>query len=124
MYMLTSEVLNYILGITSLGAVAFGIYSSVRKPQEDTEKAALILAEQRKWDKEDNERRFKEIGDNLTRSNTIAENHIHTVDVKVTALDNKVVTMDKNIGIHLAQLTTVIKERFPRKENNDGMPQV
>jgi mannitol-specific phosphotransferase system IIBC component len=93
-----------------------------RRPQEDLEKKqavveketegkAAVLAQQLQWEKDSNDRRFTELSACMNNANALAQNHIHTVDVKV---DNLISTVD-GMGNRLTELATIINERIPRK---------
>ena len=74
------------------------------------------LFEQRiQWEKESNDKRFTELGARLTDSMTLAQNHIHTVDVKVDGLIGSVDTMNLQLTNEITKLRTIIEERFPKK---------
>jgi len=130
--MLDSTTLNYILGIIALGSVVFTIWGKVSKPQEaieikqaltdkdlvnkasllaqkELETKAFVLAEQVKNKDIENERRFNEMGVRLDTAMTTAQNHIHTVDVKVDAL----ITTTNAMNLNIMKLQTVIEERLP-----------
>jgi len=115
--------------------IIIGVYKSINKPQDDLEKTqaineekdkskatvlqqkeaenkASLLAQQVQNEKEDNNRRFMELGELLRSSMTLAQNHIHTVDTKVDVLAKEVNVLSTKI----AQLTTVIDERIPRRK--------
>ncbi len=124
------------LGISIL-SVIFNIFLYFKKPQEDMDKKqavadkemegkattlaqkeienkATILAQQLQWEKEANERRFTEMQGSIKESMTMAQNHLHTVDVKTDALAAFVNTMNLNLTTELARLSATIQERFPR----------
>jgi len=123
--------ITFALGI--LGII-FSVFNYFRKPQVDLEKnqainderdkskatvlaqkevegKASLLAQQVKSDKEDNNRRFLELGEKIDKSMTLAQNHIHTVDTKVDILAKEV----GGLGIQITKLATIIDERIPRK---------
>lgn len=129
---LTQE--NIRFGIEIIGLI-FVVYLYFRKPQEDMEtKQALtdkeidtkatvlaqkelenkanVLAEQVKGRNEENERRFIDLGTRLDTAMTTAQNHIHTVDVKVDTLIATVNIMSNEI----TRLSTIIDERIPKKQ--------
>lgn len=128
-----SESINIILFIITLLSVLFSVFFYFRNPQEKLEKnqaineekdknkatilsqkevenKALLLAEQVRWDKENNEKKFAELGCRITESMTLAQNHIHTVDTKVDALLKTVGLMSNEI----TRLSTIIEERMPK----------
>lgn len=79
--------------------------------QKELETKALVLSEQVKNRNEENDRRFNEMGTRMDRALTLAENHTHTVDIKVDELI-------KTVGIlsgTIIKLSTIIEERNPRK---------
>lgn len=79
--------------------------------QKELETKALVLAEQVKNKDVENERRFNEMGVRLDTAMATAQNHIHTVDIKVDKLIESVNTMSNKI----TELSTIINERIPRK---------
>lgn len=114
---------NILFAITIIG-VLFSIYRSYHNPQEDLEKKqavsesevdgkAQLLAQQVQWQKEATERRFSEIQVSIKDSMSLAQNHIHSVDVKVENLTTVVGTLNTEI----TRLATIISERIPRNLN-------
>lgn len=114
--------------------VAFNIFQYFKKPQEDLEvqqavadgvlgtkasvlaqkeleNKAAVLAEQVKGKNEENERRFSEMGIRLDAAMTTAQNHIHSLDVKLDGLSSLVGSMNLNI----TKLSTILDERLPKK---------
>ncbi len=114
--------------------VIFTVYFTFRKPQDSLEKKQIIageelkdkatllqqkeaenkanvLAEQIRSRNEENERRFSDMGVRLDTAMTTAQNHIHTVDVKVDKLIDTVGAMSNEI----VRLGTIISERIPKK---------
>jgi hypothetical protein len=131
---ITGEHINYILGVIAIISIIFSIWFAIRRPQEKTEinqavvdkelanKATtleqkevetkvILLAQQVQWEKEANEKKFNEFSCRLTEAMTLAQNHIHTVDVKVDSLIGVVGEMK----ICMGELKTIINERIPRK---------
>lgn len=117
----------FFIGIIGL---IFSVYFNYRKPQEDIEKKQIksdedlkdkatvlsqkevenkanVLAQQVQWEKEANEKKFVEFNLRLDNSMTLAQNHIHTVDVKVDQLIASVNKMSNEI----TRLSTIIEER-------------
>ena len=84
--------------------------------QKEVESKANLLAQQVQWEKEANERRFKEMSDAMAGAMTLAQNHIHTVDTKVDNLTSMVNGMNLSITKDLAELSTTIKVCFKDKE--------
>jgi hypothetical protein len=124
---------NILFVLTLLGVI-FSIYKSYRKPQEKIEREqalneerdkskatvlaqkevegkANILAQQVQWEKESNEKKFTEFGIRLDNSLAMAQNHIHTIDVKVDGLTEQTNVMSNKI----TELSTIINERIPKK---------
>ena len=129
---LTPSNITFAIGIMG---VIFSIFFYFRKPQEDletkqaltekdladkasilaqkeVENKAMLLAQQVQWEKEANEKKFTEFGIRLDNALTLAQNHIHSVDIKVDDLLVEVNTM----GNKIIELSTVINERIPKKE--------
>ena len=134
MQSITASDIGFILGILGVLSIIFTAYNSFHKPQEDLEtkqalsekdlgtKAtilaqkdletkALVLAEQVKNKDVENERRFNEMVTRLDSAMSLAQNHIHTVDVKVDKLIEGVGILTNKI----TELSTIINERNPRR---------
>ena len=79
--------------------------------QKELETKALVLAEQVKNKDVENERRFSEMGVRLDAGMALAQNHIHTVDVKA----DKLLVDVGALNISIAKLQTIIEERIPKK---------
>lgn len=128
------ENLSLFFQVATFLGIIFGVFMFFRKPQEDIEtkqaltdkdiagKAtvlaqkeleakALVLAEQVKSKNEENERRFCDMSIRLDTAMTTAQNHIHSVDLKVDEL-----IKTSNIMCNkMTELTTIINERIPKK---------
>jgi len=115
-----------IMFVIGLLGVLFSIYNYFRKPQDDLDKKqslldqevdnrALVLAQQLQWEKDSNERRFKEVNEAQTTITAYAQNHIHGVDVKIDALTNAVAIMGVDLGNRMTKLETIVEERLPKK---------
>jgi hypothetical protein len=120
---LTPEIIMFVLGLLS---VMFSIYHYFKNPQTQLEKQqevnekeadgkAALLAQQLEWSKEENNRRFNDMNLALTGAMSIAQNHIHTIDVKQDALKDMVNTMNLQLSNELTKLRTTIEERIPPK---------
>lgn len=79
--------------------------------QKELETKTLVLAEQVKNKDVENERRFNEMVVRLDAGLALAQNHIHTVDVKVDTLIATIGAMSNEI----TRLSTIIDERIPKK---------
>jgi len=133
-----STILSLTLAIFGVIGSIFGVYTHFKNPQIDMDKKqalnderdknkatvldqkavetkAELLAQQFKSEKEDNNRRFSELGERLDKSMTLAQNHIHTVDTKVDGLTKAVNDMNNKMSNEITQLATIINERIPRK---------
>ena len=121
----------FVLGIVG---IIFSVYNYFRNPQDALEKKqiildnevdtkssilaqkeaeskALLLAQQVEQERCLNEKKFAEFGQRLDGSMALAQNHIHSVDVKVDALTSTVNVMSNEI----TKLSTIIEERIPKK---------
>ena len=128
----TLQNIVFILGILGM---LFSIFNYFRSPQEDIEKKQIVagkdldtkatilaqkeaegkaslLAQQVEWEKVANEKKFSEFSTRLDNAMTLAQNHIHTVDIKIDALTTITNTMSNEI----TRLSTIIDERIPRRE--------
>lgn len=102
--------------------ILFGVFHYFRNPQIDSEKREALMKQKMDWQTEGNDRRFKEIIDmsdrqfknmqeNFKDLLLQSNNHVHTVDTKVDALQGIVIGM----GQEIVKLGTIIEERFPKK---------
>jgi len=118
MIITTNEILA---AITVIGAIVGGLMF-FRRPQEELDKRqsvsetevqgkATALAQQVQWEKEANEKKFIEMGNSIKDAFLLAQNHTHTVDVKVDRLIESVNALDKG----MTELRTIINERIPKK---------
>ncbi len=117
MDILTPSNIMFALGIIGM---IFTIWGKVTKPQIDSEKKDALLAQQVQWNIEANERRFSEMQNSIKDAFLLAQNHTHTVDVKVDELIKQVNLMDKGLG----NLSTIINERIPKGSPNLTPPGV
>lgn len=79
--------------------------------QKELETKALVLVEQVKSKNEENERRFGDMGIRLDAAMTTAQNHIHSIDIKV----DKLIETQNSMCNKITELTTIINERIPKK---------
>lgn len=109
--------MNYetILTILSIGALTFGAFMFFRNPQEKLDKDTGILAQQVQWEKEATAQRFSEMSKRMEDALVLAQNHTHTVDVKVDSLIGSVNSMNLQLSTAIAKLETTINERIPKK---------
>jgi membrane-bound ClpP family serine protease len=123
---ISSSILSDIAFVVAILTAVFTGISWFKKPQVDMEKRqavsekevdgkAALLAQELHWTKEANERRFREMVEMMNDSRALAQNHIHSIDVRVTDLSTLVNTMNVNIGTKLVELSTIINERMPSK---------
>jgi hypothetical protein len=114
-----------VTAIIAVGSVAFNVYLYFRSPQEALDKRqavsekevdgkAALLAQQLQWEKESNAERFKELGERIVATTTMAQNHIHTVDTKVDGLTSTVNAMNLQITGEIIKLGTIINERVQK----------
>lgn len=107
----------------AVGSISFmfSIWGKVKNPQdaldkkvavdrEEVEGKAKILEQRVQWEKESSDKRFLEMGTRLDNSLTLAQNHTHTVDVKV----DKLIDSMNLLAIQVGKLETKIDERIPR----------
>lgn len=134
----TTEIINIIMfGITAI-SVLFAVFFYFKNPQEkldkkqainevrdeerdknkatvlqqkEAESKATLLAEQVKWDKEANEKKFLEMGIRIDKAFEVAQNHINTIETEVK---NQTVSIGA-LTNKMTELTTIISERLPCK---------
>jgi hypothetical protein len=120
MIQLTTSNIVFVLGL--LGTI-FTVYNYFRNPQIGLDKKQALdekdrirkddLIEQKiKWEREVNDQKFCDFGNRLDKAMELAQNHTHTVDVKVDKLIEVVSVMGKD----LIKLGTIIEERIPNKK--------
>lgn len=121
--LLTPSNITFGLGIL---AIIFSVYNSFKNPQDaldkqqdldkqEVEGKIKLFDERFQWNREDNEKKFKEISLAMDRAMTLAENHTHTVDVKVDSLIGSVNSMNLQLTNAITELRTTINERIPKK---------
>lgn len=119
-------IIQITIGILVILGYVFFIYNYFRNPQENLDKKQALdkeesagrdkLFERRMdWEKEANDKKFTEFGARLTDSMSLAQNHIHTVDVKVDNLIGSVNTMNLQLTNEITRLRTTIEERLPKR---------
>lgn len=116
---------NILSGIALLGT-AFSIFLYFKDPQnaldkrqavseKESEGVARILEQRVQWEKESTENRFADMGTRMDTALSLAQNHTHTVDVKVDGLTILVNTMNLKLSTQIERLGTIIEERIPKK---------
>jgi hypothetical protein len=98
----------FVLGIIG---VIFSAYQYFRNPQIAEDKKAALLAMQVKNTSESVESRFESMQKNFEGLLLQSNNHIHSLDIKIDAL-NKAMT---DMRVEVATLSTIINERIPKK---------
>lgn len=104
--------ITFIIGIL---AIIFSVYNYFRNPQIKSEKTDALLSQRMQWEKEASDKQFGAMGLRIDTAMTTAQNHIHTVDVKVDGLMKDVSEMNVAITKELTRLSTIIEERIPKK---------
>jgi len=102
---------NNIMFVLGILGVIFGVYKYFRNPQIDSDKRDALLAQQVQWQIEGNERKFQEIQTSIKDAFNLAQNHTHSVDVKVDKLAEDV----KGLSTEITKLSTIISERIPKR---------
>lgn len=117
--LLTPQNILFALGI--IGTI-FGVYKMFHDPQvtldkqqdldkQEAENKAVLLEERSKWDRDQYEKRFTDMGIRLDSAFALAQNHTHTVDVKC----DKLIESVNVLSIQVGKLETIINERIPKK---------
>jgi hypothetical protein len=116
------DYLQAAVSILTILGMGYLVVKAMIVPQKDEDKKASLLAQQIQWEKEATAERFKNMQESselrfsqmqdtnkdlLLQSN----NHIHTVDTKVDAMGQTMLTLTKE----LVRLGTIIDERIPKK---------
>ena len=108
MELLTAQNIMFLIGLIS---ILFSVFLYFKNPQIKSEKTDALLEQRLQFERESTQRRFKDMQDGITAATALAQNHIHSVDVKVDGLTALVSQMGKDI----VRLSTIIDERIPRK---------
>lgn len=101
---------NIVFVAGALGCI-FTVYNYFRNPQIQSDKKDALLDQRTKWESESNNQRFNDMQTSFQSLLLQSNNHIHTVDVKVEALNATIATM----GNEITRLATIIEERIPKK---------
>lgn len=109
--LLTTSNITFVIGIL---AVIFSVYNYFRKPQEEVDQKAALLAQQVKWERETNEKKFGDLGNKIADAFTLAQNHTHSVDLKC----DKLIDATNILSIQVGKLETIINERIPSYTKN------
>ncbi len=116
---LTPSNIVFVLGL--IGTI-FGVYTYFRDPQiamdkrqeldkQEVENKALMIEERSRWYQETSDKKFLEMGTRINEAFTLAQNHTHTVDVKVDKLIESVMMLSNGV----TKLSTIMDERLPKK---------
>jgi hypothetical protein len=116
---LTTSNVMFAIGIISL---LFSIWGKVKNPQdaldkqvaverEEVEGKAKILEQRVQWEKESTDKKFSEIAKRLDDAFALAQNHTHSVDVKVDMLIKTTNEWHLGISNKLTKLETLLEER-------------
>lgn len=108
--MITLSQSNILFVLTAVGII-FAVYRYFRDPQVKSETADLLIEQKTDLKGVEYERRFTEIQQNIKEAFALAQNHTHTVDMKVDALINQVIQLRES----MVMLRTIIDERIPKK---------
>lgn len=106
-----NDIIGIALWVISLIWVAFAVYKSYRKPQEDVEKKEWLLSQKVEFERCATEKKFEEFWKRLDQAFALAQNHVHTVDVKC----DKLIESSNQMAIEIWKLSTIIDERMPKK---------
>jgi hypothetical protein len=104
---------NIVFAIGILGTV-FTVYRFIRDPQTDGEKRDALAEQSIKFYIQSTDTRFADMQKQITSSQQLANNHIHTIDTKVDEMGKGLI----GLGTEITRLATIIEERVPKKSNN------
>ena len=116
---------NIVFALGIIGTI-FTVFNYFKNPQneldkrtaverEEVEGKASLLEQQLKWEKEANEKRFADMTKRLDDAFALAQNHIHTVDEKLTGYISTSNAWHLEVSNKLTELGTIISERIPKK---------
>jgi len=77
---------------------------------------ATTLAQQLEWEKQANEKRFCELSKMNADALTLAQNHIHSLDLKTDEILKFVNAMNLTLTNSITSLSTIIDERIPKQK--------
>ena len=101
---------NIVFALGLIGTI-FTVYNYFRNPQIDSDKRDALAEQRMKFYAESTDRRFGDMQKQITDSQQLANNHIHTIDTKVDKVNENVSLM----GNEITKLATIIEERIPKK---------
>lgn len=121
--LLTPSNITFALGLVG---IIFGVYKMFHDPQvsmdkqlnldkQDVDSQVKLLALQVTNDRQATDRRFSEMMQRLDDALTLAQNHTHTVDVKVDGLTVMVNAMNIEMTKGFTRFGTIFEERFSKK---------
>lgn len=121
--LITPSNIMFVIGIIGM---IFTVYRYFDNPREELDKRQTLtevevdnkadgIMQQLKWLAESTDRRFAEMQTNIKESTGMAQNHIHTLDTKLTHLNEAVNAMNIQISNEITKLSTIISERIPKK---------
>lgn len=124
-HLLTPSNITFALGVIGM---FFTIFIYFKNPQTELEKKTAVeekenegkiglLVKQLEWEKEASEKRFKDMAERLDSAFGLAQNHIHTVDEKLTGYIETSNKWHLEVSNQLTRLTTIIGERIPKKND-------
>ena len=102
----------FVLGIIG---VIFGVYQYFRNPQIAEDKKAALLAQEVKTTSTSVEQRFESMQKNFEGLLLQSNNHIHTLDIKIDAMNDAMNKAMTDMRVEVATLSTIINERIPKK---------
>lgn len=121
---LTSETLNYILGVVALFTTAFGIWGAIKKPQEVMKQAqaeetqrALLLAQQFQQEKEANVAKFLDINTRLEVAAAMTTKDMHALDLKLETFVSAQQLRNEENSNNFVKLFVLLDERLPGLKN-------
>lgn len=104
----TPSNITFILGIIG---IIITVWRSVKEPQFKSEKVDALLEQKVKFSNLTTEQRFSEINKKFESLQVSNNNHLHTVETKVDALNCTVVELGKDV----VRVQTLLEERLPKK---------
>lgn len=124
-HLLTPSNITFVIGLVG---IAFTIFLYFKNPQtaleqktaveeKETEGRMGLLVKQLEWEKEASEKRFKDMAERLDAAFGLAQNHIHTVDEKITGYIEVSNKWHLEVSNQLTRLETIIGERIPKKND-------
>ena len=108
MELFTTSNVMFVIGLIG---IIFTVFKAFYDPQKKFETNDLLIEQKSNFLADAYDKKFADVQTNIDNLNTINQNHLHTLDIKIDNLSVQVSSICKDI----IKLETIINERIPRK---------